>query len=67
MVRCSVVCPKRISPKYSPRYIKDSVGATLEDVHSRKMIGPGTYELEKLNVDVIPRTCHASNLAKYYV
>ncbi|GAA0154346.1 hypothetical protein LIER_37858 [Lithospermum erythrorhizon] len=28
---------------------------------------PGTYELERMNGDSIPRTWHASNLTKYYV
>ncbi|GAA0182963.1 hypothetical protein LIER_30467 [Lithospermum erythrorhizon] len=32
-----------------------------------RVIGPGTYELEKLNGDMVPRTWHASNLEKYYV
>ncbi|GAA0167650.1 hypothetical protein LIER_22533 [Lithospermum erythrorhizon] len=32
-----------------------------------RILGPGTYELERMNGDAIPRTWHASNLAKYYV
>ncbi|GAA0164997.1 hypothetical protein LIER_20507 [Lithospermum erythrorhizon] len=32
-----------------------------------RMIGPGTYELERLNGDMISRIWHASNLVKYYV
>ncbi|GAA0144586.1 hypothetical protein LIER_35963 [Lithospermum erythrorhizon] len=32
-----------------------------------RILGPGTYELEKMNGDVIPRTWHASNLTKHYV
>ncbi|GAA0166096.1 hypothetical protein LIER_40118 [Lithospermum erythrorhizon] len=27
----------------------------------------GTYELERLNGDAIPRTWHASNMEKYYI
>ncbi|GAA0161091.1 hypothetical protein LIER_39162 [Lithospermum erythrorhizon] len=29
-----------------------------------RMIGPGTYKLERMNGDRIPRTWHASNLVK---
>ncbi|GAA0166312.1 hypothetical protein LIER_40166 [Lithospermum erythrorhizon] len=32
-----------------------------------RMIGPGTYELERMNGDPVPCTWHASNLTKYYV
>ncbi|GAA0143363.1 hypothetical protein LIER_04063 [Lithospermum erythrorhizon] len=32
-----------------------------------RVIGPGTYELEKLDGEMIPRTWHGSNLSKYYV
>ncbi|GAA0155331.1 hypothetical protein LIER_13085 [Lithospermum erythrorhizon] len=35
--------------------------------YNRRMLGPGTYELERINGEVIPRTWHASKLAKYYV
>ncbi|GAA0173157.1 hypothetical protein LIER_26830 [Lithospermum erythrorhizon] len=31
------------------------------------VLGPGTYELERMNFDAIPRTWHAFNLSKYYV
>ncbi|GAA0144277.1 hypothetical protein LIER_35900 [Lithospermum erythrorhizon] len=54
----SITHPKnkdKLSPKWEGPY------------RISKMIGPGTYKLEKLNVDAIPRTWHASNLTKYYV
>ncbi|GAA0154547.1 hypothetical protein LIER_12494 [Lithospermum erythrorhizon] len=30
-----------------------------------RRLGPGTYELKRMNGEAIPRTWHASNLAKY--
>ncbi|GAA0151487.1 hypothetical protein LIER_10196 [Lithospermum erythrorhizon] len=68
-----------VSPKYSMRYIKDGVGAILEEdkdklspkwedpYRVRRIIGPGTYELERMDVEAIPRIWHASKFAKYYV
>ncbi|GAA0169923.1 hypothetical protein LIER_24301 [Lithospermum erythrorhizon] len=32
-----------------------------------RILGPGTNELEQMNGETIPRTWHASNLAKYYI
>ncbi|GAA0146205.1 hypothetical protein LIER_06215 [Lithospermum erythrorhizon] len=47
---------------------KDKLSPKWEGLYRiNRMIGPRTYELEKLNGDVIPRTWHASNLTKYYV
>ncbi|GAA0165370.1 hypothetical protein LIER_39964 [Lithospermum erythrorhizon] len=54
----SITHPKdkdKLSPKWEGPY---RVGHIL---------GPGTYELERMNGEAIPRTWHASNLAKYYV
>ncbi|GAA0139401.1 hypothetical protein LIER_00954 [Lithospermum erythrorhizon] len=38
-----------------------------EELNFVDELRPGTYELENLNGDAIPRTWHASKLAKYYV
>ncbi|GAA0143402.1 hypothetical protein LIER_04095 [Lithospermum erythrorhizon] len=47
---------------------KDKLSPKWEDSYRvSRIIGPGTYELEKMNGDPIPRLWHASNLAKYYV
>ncbi|GAA0161512.1 hypothetical protein LIER_17810 [Lithospermum erythrorhizon] len=54
----SITHPKdkdKLSPKWEGPY------------RVSKRIGPGTYELEKMNGDPIPRLWHPSNLTKYYV
>ncbi|GAA0169694.1 hypothetical protein LIER_40810 [Lithospermum erythrorhizon] len=54
----SITHPKdqgKLSPKWEGPY------------RVKRVTGPGTYELEKLNGDAIPCIWHASKLAKYYV
>ncbi|GAA0165142.1 hypothetical protein LIER_20619 [Lithospermum erythrorhizon] len=38
---------------------------TYRQLSIRRIIGPRTYELEKLDGEMIPCTWHASNLSKY--
>ncbi|GAA0141635.1 hypothetical protein LIER_35425 [Lithospermum erythrorhizon] len=57
-----------ITPFGVPRILVSDNGPQFERPYRiNRVIGPGTYELERLNGDVIPCTWHASNLAKYYV
>ncbi|GAA0186035.1 hypothetical protein LIER_33323 [Lithospermum erythrorhizon] len=54
----SITHPKdkhKLSPKWEGSY------------RVSRILGPGTYELERMNGETIPRTWHASNMAKYYV
>ncbi|GAA0139655.1 hypothetical protein LIER_01156 [Lithospermum erythrorhizon] len=79
MVRYSIGSPRKTSPilaevhqgwLYSVTHPKNKnkLSPMWEGPYRiSRMIGPDTYELEKMNGDVIPHTWHASNLSKYYI
>ncbi|GAA0150408.1 hypothetical protein LIER_09357 [Lithospermum erythrorhizon] len=62
--------PKILAEPYSITHSKDKDKLSPKwkgPYRISRMLGPGTYELERMNGDAIPRTWHASKLVKYYV